>query len=159
MPKQLRMTWNGQFHLIHNFSNLFPPKWLIFDQISNFFIFWREGGTSAKFFQICNFLNFFQPENDPQWPILPPRWLGLARNGQFWSFFNFSQVFPQKQVRLTQNGQFHLICNFSNLFPTKAAHFWQNLKIFHFGGGYIKLWYVKSAISKEAVGLMVQLSM
>ena len=22
------MTWNGQFHLIHNFSNLFPPKLL-----------------------------------------------------------------------------------------------------------------------------------
>ena len=27
-PKCLRMTWNGQFCLIHNLSNLFPPKWL-----------------------------------------------------------------------------------------------------------------------------------
>ena len=27
-------------------------------------------------------------QNDPQWPILPLKWLGLARNGQFWLNFN-----------------------------------------------------------------------
>ena len=37
-----------------------------------------RGGTLAKVSQICNLLNCFQLENDPQWPILPPKWLGLA---------------------------------------------------------------------------------
>ena len=27
-------------------------------------------------------------QNDPQWPILPPKWLRLAQNGQFWLNFN-----------------------------------------------------------------------
>ena len=139
LPKRLRMTRNSQFHLIHNFSNLFPPKWLIFGQISNFFIFWGRGGTLAKFFQICYFLNHFQLENDPQWPIFPPKYLRLACNGQFWSIFNFLQVFPPKQLRLTQNGQFHLICNFSNLFPPKQLIFGKISKFFIFGG-YTELW-------------------
>ena len=30
------MTWNGQFHLIHNFSNLFPPKLLRMTQNGQF---------------------------------------------------------------------------------------------------------------------------
>ena len=34
--KCLRMTWNGQFHQIHNFSNLFPPKWLRMTQNGQF---------------------------------------------------------------------------------------------------------------------------
>ena len=153
------MTWNVQFHPFHNFSNLFPPKQLVFGQISKFFIFGGEGGTLAKFSQICNFLNHFQLENDPQRPILPPKWLRLAQNGQFWSIFNFSQVSPpKKQLRLTQNGKFHLICNFSNLFPPKQLIFGKISKFFIWGGTS-NFGYVKSAISKEAVGLMAQLSM
>ena len=38
-PKmRLRLTQNGQFHLIHNFSHLLPPKHLIFGEISKIFI-------------------------------------------------------------------------------------------------------------------------
>ena len=34
-PKmRLRLTWNDQFHPIHNFSHLLPPKHLIFWEIS-----------------------------------------------------------------------------------------------------------------------------
>ena len=137
--KRLRMTQNGQFHLIHNFSNLFPPKWLVFGQISKFFIFWGGGGTLAKFSQICNFLNHFQLENDPQWPILPPKWLRLAQNGQFWSICNVSQVFPQKAVPIDSKWPISPDSQHFQSFPTKAAHFWQNLKIFNLGG-YIELW-------------------
>ena len=133
------MTQNIQFYLIHNFSNLFPPKWLIFGQVSKFFIFWEEGGTSAKLSQICNFLNHFQLENDPQWPILPPKWLRLAQSGQFWSILNFSQVFPQKAAQIDSKWPISPDSQLFQSFPTKAAHFWQNLNIFHLGG-YIELW-------------------
>ena len=45
-PKmRLRLTQNGQFHLIHNFSHLLLPKHLIFGEISKIFIF--GGGTLA----------------------------------------------------------------------------------------------------------------
>ena len=38
-PKmRLRLTRYGQFHLIHNFSHLLPPKHLIFGEISKIFI-------------------------------------------------------------------------------------------------------------------------
>ena len=38
-PKmRFRLTWNGQFHLIHKFSHLVPPKCLIFGKISKIFI-------------------------------------------------------------------------------------------------------------------------
>ena len=53
------MTQNGQFHLICNFSNLFPPKWLRMTR-------------NGQFCVIHNFSNFF-----------PPKWLRITRNGQF----------------------------------------------------------------------------
>ena len=51
--KQLRLTQNGLFHLICNFSNLFPPKQLNFGKISKFFI---EGGGYIELWscQICH---------------------------------------------------------------------------------------------------------
>ena len=58
-PKCLRMTWNGQFHLICNFTNLFPPKWLR--------IAWN-----SQFHPIHSFSNLF-----------PLRWLRMTQNGQF----------------------------------------------------------------------------
>ena len=50
--KQLRLTQNGLFHLICNFSNLFPPKQLNFGKISKFFI----GGGYIELWscQICH---------------------------------------------------------------------------------------------------------
>ena len=73
------------------------------------------GGTSANFLSFSTFLNHFESQNfslgglhwpnfldlqlfelfptnvaqnDPQWPILPLKWLRLAQNGQFWLNFN-----------------------------------------------------------------------
>ena len=111
--KWLTLTWNGQFHLICSFFNHFPPKRLIFHKISTFLFL---GGTSANFpgFTTFRSVPMEAAQNDPQWPILPPKWLGLIQNGQFWSICNF---FPKKWLRLTWNGQFHPICNFSNHFP------------------------------------------
>ena len=57
--KCLRMTWNGQFHPIHNFSNLFPLKWLRITRNSQFCL-------------IHNFSNLF-----------PPKWFRMTRNDQF----------------------------------------------------------------------------
>ena len=72
-PKmKLRLTWNGQFHPIHNFSHLLPPKCFIFGEISKIII--PAGGISAKFFEFFNFFESFHTEvaqNDLQWQILP----------------------------------------------------------------------------------------
>ena len=49
-PKMsLRLTPNGQFHLIHNFSHLLPPKRLISGEIPKIFI--SGGGYIGKFFE------------------------------------------------------------------------------------------------------------
>ena len=89
------MTWNGQFRLICNFSNLFPLKWLRMIQNSQFHL-------------IRNFSNLF-----------PPKWLRMTQNSQFCLIHNFSNLFPPKWLRMTQNSQFCPICNFSNFFPPK----------------------------------------
>ena len=61
-PKmRLRLTRNGQFHLIHNFSHLLPPKHLIFGEISKIFISGGGGGTSANFWSFPTFSNRFKP--------------------------------------------------------------------------------------------------
>ena len=117
-PKWLRMTWNGQFCLIRNFSNLFPPKWLRMTQNSQFHLIHKFSNLPTKMAQ-----------NDSEWPILsdsqlfqffPPKWLRMTWNGQFCLIHNFSNLFPLKWLRMTQNSQFHLIHKFSNL-PTKMA--------------------------------------
>ena len=93
--KQLRLTQNGQFHMIRTFFNLFPPKQLI-AKSQNFHF---QGGYIGQFSQILKLFESFPNEvakNDPQWPILPLKWLELAQNGQFWSIFNFSHLFLQK---------------------------------------------------------------
>ena len=61
-PKmRLRLTRNGQFHLIHNFSHLLPPKHLIFGEISKIFISGGGGGTLANFLSFPTFSNHFTP--------------------------------------------------------------------------------------------------
>ena len=48
-PKmRLRLTRNGQFYLIHNFSHLFPPRRLISGEIPKIFISW--GGVHQQIF-------------------------------------------------------------------------------------------------------------
>ena len=133
---RLRLTWNGQFHLIHNFSHLLSPKHLIFGEISKIFIS-RGGGYIGKFFEFSNFFKSFHTnaaENDPQWQIWPKKWLRLGPNGHFCIFF---YLFPQNEVEIDSEWS---ISPDSQLFPsfaTKASHFWRNLKNFRFWGGYI----------------------
>ena len=78
------MTWNGQFHPIRNFSNLFLLKWL-------------RMTWNGQFCQICNFSN-----------LLPLKWLRMTQNGQFCPIHNFSNLLPPKWPRMTRNGQFHM---------------------------------------------------
>ena len=76
------MTQNSQFHVIRNFSNLFPPKWLRMTR-------------NGQFCVICNFSNLF-----------PLKWLRMTQNSQFCPIHNFSNLFPLKWLRMTRNGQF-----------------------------------------------------
>ena len=128
---RLRLTRNGHFHLIHNFSHLLPPKHIIFGEISKIFV--PGGGTSANFL-FSNFFKLFHTntaENDPQLQIWPKRWLRLGQNGHFCIFF---YLFPQNEAEIDSEWS---ISPDSQLFPsfaTKAYHFWRNLKNFHFGG-------------------------
>ena len=129
-PKiRLRLTRNGQFHLIHNFSHLLPPKHLIFGEISKIFISWW-GVTSANFLSFPTFSNHFTPMR-----------LEMTHNGKFgqksgldWvkmAIFAYFSIFsPKMRLRLTRNGQFHLIHNFSHLLPPKHLIFGEISKIF-----------------------------
>ena len=137
-PKmRLRLTRNGQFHLIHNFSHLLPPKCLILEKFQKF-SFLRGGGYIGNFFEFSNFLKSFHTNaagNDPQWQIWPKKWVRLGQNSHFCIFF---YLFPQNEAEIDSEWS---ISPDSQLFPsfaTKASHFWRNLKNFHFwGGGYI----------------------
>ena len=49
-PKmRLKLTQNGQFHPIHNFPHLFPPKHLISGEIPKIFIL--GGGVHQQIFE------------------------------------------------------------------------------------------------------------
>ena len=132
---EAEITQNGQFHLIHNFSQLLPPKHLIFEEISNIFIL--GGLTSANFLSFPTFSNHFTPMQ-----------LEITHNGKFghksgldWvkmAIFAYFSIFsPKMRLRLTQNGQFHLIHNFSDLLPPKHLIFEEISNIFISGEGYI----------------------
>ena len=131
---RLRLTRNSQFHLIHNFSHLLPPKHLIFVEISKILIS-GGGGYISNFFEFSIFFNFFPTNaagNDPQWQIWPKKWLRLGQNGHFCIFFYLS---PQNEAEITRNGQFHRIHNFSHLLPPKHLIFGEILKNSHFWEG------------------------
>ena len=118
----LRLTQNGQFHLIHNFSNIFPPKWLIFHQISKFSFVgcWYKD----QFSQIHNFFKLFPTEaaqNDSQWPNLPLKQLRLTHNGQFWSFCNFSHLFLPNAAQIDLEWAILPNSQFFESFPTEVA--------------------------------------
>ena len=122
----IKVAWNGQFHLIHNFSNLFPPKWL-------------RMTWNGQFCPICNFSNLFPlaqvAQNDSEWPISPDLHFSnlfpsgsksaqndsnlFPSNGQFHPIHNFSNLFPPKWLRMTWNGQFDL--QLFQSFPTEVA--------------------------------------
>ena len=75
-PKvRLRLTRNGQFHPIHSFPHLLPPKHLISGEISKISIS-GGGGTLAYFWSFSTVLKLFHtkaPQNDPQWQIWPKK--------------------------------------------------------------------------------------
>ena len=124
-PKmRLRLTWNGQFHLIQNFSHLLAPKHLIFGEISKFSFL--GGSTSANFLSFSTFSNCFTLKR-----------LKMTHSGEFCQksnlhrlqmtnfghFAGFPIFSPKMSLRLTQNGQFHPIHNFSHLLPPKHLIF------------------------------------
>ena len=134
-PKmRLRLTWNGQFHLIHNFSHILPPKRLIFGEISKTFIPHR-GGAHQQILSFSTFSNYFtlkQLKMTHSGEFCQKKWLRLAPNGQFWLFCRFFHLFPQNEA---QNGQFQLIHNFSHLLPPKHLIFGEISKFSFLGGG------------------------
>ena len=66
----LRFTRNGQFHLIHNFSHLLPPKHIIFGEISKIFIGWVVGGVHQQFFCIFQLFQIVSHQCDWKWPTI-----------------------------------------------------------------------------------------
>ena len=82
-PKWLRMTWNGQFSLIHTFP-IFPhwsgSEWLgiaNFAQFATFLIFSHQSGSEWLGMANLAWFTLFQSfptevaQNDSEWPILP----------------------------------------------------------------------------------------
>ena len=129
---------NGQFHLIHNFSHLLPPKHIIFGEISKIFI---SGGVHQQIFWVFQLFQIILHQCGWKWPtmqIWPKKWLRLSQNGHFCIFF---YLFPQNEAEIDWELS---ISPDSQLFPsfaTKAYHFWRNLKNFCFGGGYISKFF------------------
>ena len=131
---KLRLTQNGQFHLIHNFSHFCHQSISFLEKSQNFLVGWL-GGYISNFFEFSNFFNHFTP-----------MWLKMTHNCKFGQnvlrssqnghFYIFSIFSPKMKLRLTRNGQFHLIHNFS-IFCHQSISFWRNLKNFVSGGRYI----------------------
>ena len=129
----LRLTRNGQFHLIHNFSHLLPPKHLILGEISKIFIS-GGGGTLANFLSFPTFSNRFTPmllKMTHNCKFGQKSGLDLVKMAIFAYFSIFS---PKMRLRLTWNGQFHLIHNFS-IFCHQSISFLEKSQKFSFGGG------------------------
>ena len=92
-PKvRLRLTQNGQFHPISNFSHLLPSKRIIFAEILKIFIS-DGGGVHQQFFSsFSTILNCFTPKGlqmTHNGKFGQKKWLRLGQNGQFWSFCRF----------------------------------------------------------------------
>ena len=95
------MTWNGLFHLICNFSNLFTLKQLRMTQNNQFCL-------------IYNFSNLF-----------PSKQTRMTWNGQFHLICNFSNFFPLKWLRMTRNSQFTHFATFPIFSPKVARNDWE----------------------------------
>ena len=86
-----RLTRNGQFHPIHNFSHLLPPKRLIFGEIPKILV--PGGGVNFS-----TFLSFHTEvaQNDPQCTMV----------NKLFEFFNFFlNHFTLKWLKMTHNAQ------------------------------------------------------
>ena len=124
-PKmRLRLTRNGQFHLIHNFSHLLSPKHLIFVEISKIFI--PRGDTLANFLSFSTFLNHFklkQLKMTHNGKFCQKSGLGLAQNGQFCSFSMFFHLFPQNEAQIDSEWPISPDSQLFSSFATKVSHF------------------------------------
>ena len=68
-PKwRLRLTRNGQFHPIHNFSHLLPPKHIIFGEISKIFI--SGGGVHQQIFWVFQLFQIVSHQYGWKWPTM-----------------------------------------------------------------------------------------
>ena len=164
LPKKwLRLAPNGQFWSFCRFFHLFPQneaqidlEWPISpdSQLSPSFAtkvshFWRNlkslcsSGYISKFFEFLNFFKLFhtrEAQNDPQWQILPKKWLRLAQNSQFWSFCRFFHLFPQNQAQIYLEW---LITRFTTfpIFYHHSISFLEKSHRFSFLGGYISKFF------------------
>ena len=134
-----RLTRNGQFHLIHNFSHLLPLKHASFlEKSQNFLVGWLERGTSANVFAFSNFFKSFHTQCDwkwaHKWQIWPKKWLRLSQNGHFCIFF---YLFPQNEAEI--DSEWSTFTWFTTGFPSdwhlKHLIFGEISKIFVSGGG------------------------
>ena len=148
-PKmRLRLTWNGQFHPIHNFSHLLPPKCLIFGEISKIFI--PLGGISANFLSVSTFLNHFTL-----------KWLKMTYNGKFcqksgldWlKMTNFGlqvfHLFSQNEALIDSYWPISPNSQLSPSFATKVSHFWRNFQknFFVVGEGILAIFFCFATFS------------
>ena len=113
------MTQNGQFCLIHNFSNFFSTKWLRLTR-------------NGQFCLIATFPIFSNKvaQNDSEWLILPDSQLfqsfltEVAQNVLEWPILPCLQLFQSFPTEVTQNALKWPILTNSQLFqsfPTKVA--------------------------------------
>ena len=130
----LRLTCNGQFHLIHSLFHLLPPKHLILGEISKIII---PGGVHWQIFWVFQLIWIILHWTGSKWPSMVSflkKWLRLTHKSQFLSFCSFIHIFPQNEAQIDLEWP---ISPDSQLFPsfaTKASHFWRNLKNFYSWG-------------------------
>ena len=168
LKMRLRLTQIGQFHLIHNFSHLLPPKHLIFGEISKIFI--SGGGTSANFLRFPTFQivshqcgwkwptmaiwpksGAILTQSKPlfgqichcgwKWPTmanLAKKWLRLGQNGQFCIFF---YLFPKMRLKLLRMAHFTWFTTFP-IFCHQSISFLEKSQKFSFlGRGVHRLFF------------------
>ena len=133
---RLRLTRDGQFHPIHNFTHLLSPKRLIFGEIFKKFVP-GGGGTSANFLSFSTFLNRFAVKqlkmiyNGKFCQKSGLDWLQMAN---FLSFCRIFYLFPQNEAQIDLEWPISPDSQFSHLLQPKHLIFGEISKIFVPGG-------------------------
>ena len=105
--------------------------------------FWRNlkslclRGYISNFFEFLNFFKSFhtrEAQNDPQWQILPKKWLRLLKIANFGHLQVFPSFPPKSGSDLPWMAN-HPIHNFSHLLPPQYLIFGEISQIFILGGG------------------------
>ena len=135
----------ANFTRFTTFPIFLPPKCLIFGEISKVFVPW--GGTSAIFSSFFNFFKSLHTEaaqNDTQWQILPPKWLGLSSK---WAIFVILQVFPsfpQNEAQIDLEWPISPDSQLFHLLPPKFSFLEksQNFSFLQGGGGTLAIFLI-----------------